>query len=385
MSRLKILTFLTLFALLLAFVPALAQEEARPPQFLYRDGARLVLVNAETGEAEVLADIYASQRDSFQWSPDGQYLRGMLNVGEGQIIQWCLNLYDVDAQMWLSDKPVACDVDEAVFSHDATRIAYAINDLRGTGNGILWVYEIASGTHIKLWETTDGSKFHPEGINNIAWSPNDQCLNFDRWGAMMGGNRNSLGIVCLEPGQPHFFTGGTGYYALYDPVWSPDDEWVLLVLQEEYVTSGSLPFTNHQGDLYLINAIDGQSYRLTHTPAKAETNVHWTADGEIAYDIQQLVRLTVNDAAQVEAPDPSEIVTPEPINPLDYPVGGVYRLPDGRIGAWISPTELTTPGDSSRTLHIGVANGVDYMALLPDNYENLNVIIGWRPTGAAGE
>ncbi len=42
------------------------------------------------------------------------------------------------------------------------------------------------------------------------------------------------------------------YYASYDPIWSPNGEWFLLRLKDEYAHTTALPITNDEGDLYLV-------------------------------------------------------------------------------------------------------------------------------------
>jgi hypothetical protein len=373
MPRLKILTSLTLFALLLMLTPALAQEEARPPQFLYRDGERLLLVTVQgdTAETLTLPGIEIGEGDRFEWSPDGRYLLALLDEG-GDWGRKCLNLYDVDAQRWLFDAPVACDADEAVFSHNGRWIAYAINDTETTGNGMLWLYDIIQAIDVKLWTTTEGSHVHWAGISNLEWSPNDECLTFTAWKNMGGGGRASLGIYCMETSQLHIVVGGDGYYATYDPIWSFDDEWILLVLQEEYHGIG-LSETNHQGDLYLIHAIDGQSYRLTYTPAEPELNVGWTEDGEIAFDVVHSVRLSINNAMQISAPSLESIETPAPPTPL---------RPLGSLPAPNSPYEVRIDNDVLSITNVeNRVRGDLFTDPLPENYSYFTVIIGWRPTG----
>lgn len=52
--------YLTVCALVLALTPARAQPEARPPQFLYRDGERLMLVTVEGDTAETQVELFAN-------------------------------------------------------------------------------------------------------------------------------------------------------------------------------------------------------------------------------------------------------------------------------------------------------------------------------------
>src|SRR5690606_3407466 len=132
----------------LTILPVSAQSESHPPQFLFRDGDRLVLVNGETGEAAELPHITATSSDYFEWSPDGKYLVVLLSSSVPYLK--CLNVYDVEMQEWLFDNPIACNVIDAKISHDATYFAYATQE---EYEGALWLYTRANGEIEQLFIT----------------------------------------------------------------------------------------------------------------------------------------------------------------------------------------------------------------------------------------
>jgi hypothetical protein len=92
------IAFLVGIVSLLMLLPATAQDELHPPQFLYRDENRLILLNGYTGEATELS-MEVADRDRFEWSPDGRYLLARLLNDEDS--RYCLNLYDVDLDVWV--------------------------------------------------------------------------------------------------------------------------------------------------------------------------------------------------------------------------------------------------------------------------------------------
>ena len=108
------------FYVLLSTMLVTAQDEPPAPQFLYRNENRLVLLNGYTGEAtELPFEVVGG--DHFTWSPDGRYLLALLQDDEPS--KYCLNLYDVDVQVWVYNKPIACAVGIANFSADGARRA----------------------------------------------------------------------------------------------------------------------------------------------------------------------------------------------------------------------------------------------------------------------
>lgn len=308
----------------LSMLPATAQDEAPPPQFLYRDENRLILVNGETGDWRQLPHIEATDWDHYEWSPNGEYLLALLGNSENYLK--CINLYDVDTQVWLYDEPIACNVEDAALSNDDTQLAYATSDRE---NGKLWLHTFNDSQTEELYRTSGGSRNYRTGINSIAWSPEDSYLTSVSYEMRAGGPENTLAIMHLRQGSHYTILGGdSGFYAIYEAIWSPDEVWFLLILQEEYVTSGTLPITYHQGDLYLIHSIDGEQYRLTYTPADSESNIRWTAEGNIEYDTRQHVTLSVEDAISIIAHPPETIVTPGRIDlptkcPDTYPARNI--------------------------------------------------------------
>jgi hypothetical protein len=270
------------------------QDELHPPQFLFRDGDHLILVNGETGDAVDLPDIEVEDTDQFEWSRNGEYLLALLGNSETHFK--CLNLYDVDEQVWLFDEPLACNVEDGAFSHDDTQLAYASNN---SINGALWIYTVEDAETRQLYVTSGGEELYPSGIDDINWSPTDSYLTFIEYHWLTGGTSNGLRFLNVERGTHYTLTGGFGYYANYYPIWSPDDQWFLTILQEEYATTAAMPYTNHRGGLYLVHAIDGETQRLTYSPADPETNIRWTEDGNIEFDTVEHVTLSVEDAMRI--------------------------------------------------------------------------------------
>jgi len=362
----------------LTILPVSAQSESHPPQFLFRDGDRLVLVNGETGEAAELPHITATSSDYFEWSPDGKYLVVLLSSSVPYLK--CLNVYDVEMQEWLFDNPIACNVIDAKISHDATYFAYATQE---EYEGALWLYTRANGEIEQLFITSGGDEILRNAIGVIDWSPNDQYLAFEHRDGAFGGSFNSLIVMHLESREFYSIVGARfGYYASYRPIWSPDDEWFLLVLQEEYVTSGMFPVTNHRGDLYLIRSHTGEQYRLTYTPTDEESNIRWLPNGAIAYDTVLHTTLSIEEAINIVEPPLESIITPEPLEPPERAFSSSYPAPNEGLFAWVVQSRSREEGSSTH-LNIGVQplspENTVFTASLPEDYQFTNVIIGWRP------
>jgi dipeptidyl aminopeptidase/acylaminoacyl peptidase len=359
-----------------------AQNVPPAPQFLYRNENRLVLVNGYTGEATELP-IDVKGADYFRWSPDGRYLLALLQ-DEG--IRSCLNLYDVDARVWVYNKPISCGVEGAIFSKDGARIVYSSNN---GNNGTLWLHTLADGINQELYRTSGGDDLYPTGISDIQWSPTETYLSFVGYHCITGGILNTFVVLNVESKNHFTVYGADPYYAYYHPIWSKDDRWFLVVLKEEYVTGGVIAFTNHQGDVYLVNAENGDEYRLTYTPADLKYDIHWEDDGSISFStlIAQNSTFTLEQAMNVEVVPSEFIVAPEPIDSDEFASNikknSAMVSPDPNFGAWVSETQAEQ-GERITELKIGSIPSSDRTAQfsvpISESYQYSNILIGWRPS-----
>lgn len=202
----------------------------------------------------------------------------------------------------------------------------------------------------------------------------------------MGGSINTLILMNTESHDYVEVYAPNSYYASYTPIWSADDHWFLIRLQDQYVSSGALPMTNHEGDVYLVNSDTGEKYRLSYTPADYEYDVHWTDEGEIAFTTYESIihqsNYTIDQAMTVPEVPAEDIVWPEPVDEDEYLTdwfAGVLRSPDPNIGAW-DDTVWTPEEDHVRVLHIGgllaIAPEAEFSLPLSESHE----LIGWRPS-----
>lgn len=175
------------------------------------------------------------------------------------------------------------------------------------------------------------------------------------------------------------------YYASYDPIYSEDERWFLIILKDEYIISKALPFTNHQGDVYLVNSETGQKHRITYTPAVLETDIHWIENGNIAFTevIYAEHELTLEEAMNVEPVPKEAIVAPEYFDEEGFydPFEGVLVSPDPTIGAWTA-SNLLEKGIYAHELSIGDIYGKSRTPSFTITFEASirDVVIGWRPS-----
>ncbi|MBC8099853.1 MAG: hypothetical protein H7Y11_10455 [Armatimonadetes bacterium] len=360
-----------------------AQAETPAPQFLYRRENRLVLLNGYTGEATELP-LDVGDFDTFVWSPDGKYLLALLDDDKGY--RRCLNLYDVDAQAWVASAPISCGVSVAVFSADGTQIAYAYDD---TINATLRLYNLADETSQELYRTTNNDAFYSAGLSSIQWSPTKTYLTFVEYQEITGGSLNTFVVMNFESRDYVTLSAPATYYASYDPIWSADDGWFLIRLKAEYVTSGSVALTNHQGDVYLINSATGEQYRLTYSPGSYEHDVRWLDNGSINIALTVLSRqdltYTIEQATRVEEVPFESIVMPEPFDVENFynPKVNITISPDNGLGAWVAINRAQQT-DSMYELKIGniidTAFTANFAVPLPANYASSSILIGWRPS-----
>ncbi len=375
---------LLLIGLCLLFLPVFvaAQDEPPAPTFLYREENRLLLLDGYTGETTELPFEVAAQ-DRFEWSPDGKYLLARFRNDEDY--SYCLNLYEIGIQKWISDEGISCDAQGAKFSSDGTQLIYSTID---GDNAVLWQYSPEDEQSHEIYRTTEGSELRPNGIDDFQWSPTETYFTFIHYYQIMGGTLNNLVVMNMETMSHIIVNAPSSYYASYSPVWSADDSWFLITLKENYVTSGTLPFTNHLGDVYLVNTETGDQYRLTYTPATYEQDVRWTEDGHIAFDFmvvtEHALTFTTEQAMNIEPIPSEEIVWPEPVDAEDYfPVSNQNHMlsPDPNHAAWVLAS--TTDGNNIYELNIGSILGgfTPYFSIpLPEDYLYKNILIGWRPS-----
>ncbi|MBK8028288.1 MAG: hypothetical protein IPK17_02020 [Chloroflexi bacterium] len=366
---------LLLFLLITPFT--LTAQDAHPPQFLYRDGDQLVLVSitGDTSEAVPLPTISVGGNDQIRWSPDGRSLL-TLTASDGRLFSYCLNVYDVERLRWMYEAPIACHVREAQFAHDSSTIAFSVD--MGE-NEQLWLYKLADDTAVMVTETTNGITGFEAYVVRLRWSPTDKYLLWEQIKDMMGGGSSTLYVRDLTNNFTYTIIAGfDGYYASYNPIWSPDEEWFLLGLREEYIR------TNHKGDVYLVHAIDGTLHRITYTPAEEEWNLRWTDDGHIGFDVVHSRYLSLEDALGIPETEIDAALEPAPYDPRVLAV--LSRFPDrvSKLDGWIVSTGESIDNPARLILYIGdfTANWEQlFSAELPRDYRTDTGIIGWRPTG----
>lgn len=356
--------------ILLTTVFVRAQDALPAPQFLFRRDDRLILLDGYTGETSELP-FTVTALDRFTWSPDGRYLLALLREEDGR--SPCLNLYDVDALTWIDEQPVSCGVGEAIFSSDSTHIAYSTSD---EINGTLWQFDLAVAASQQIYQTTIGSDLNPSGIRHLKWSPTESYLTFIHYDMTWGGPLNYLIVMSASQHTNISLNAPNTFYADYDPIWSADDAWFLVILQDQYMMGGA-PATNQEGDVYVVNAESGERVRLTYTPTVRERYVHWTDDGGIAYSvfIEQKTTLTLDEALDTPEVPASEIVTPEPPDPQVHfnPAGDGMISPDPNVSARVS-----SDGHSQTLLYISGYN--DFTISIADPSIEPFILIGWRPS-----
>lgn len=355
-----------------------AQDEPPAPQYLYRDGNHLILVNGYTGEMTQLP-IEVGELDRFRWSSDGRYLLAFIRE-EGRF-GFCFNLYDVDILAWVYDEPISCGVQTTLFTMDMTQLYFGTSNEDSTAS--LWQFDLANETREELYRTFEGTFTFPDGMSSLEFSPMGTYLTFIHYHQISGGTLNRLVVMNVE--SRDFFTvyAPDTFYASYHPIWSDDDEWFLITMKDRSATSSTLPVTNHEGDVYLFSSETGGSYRLTFTPTVYERDVRWTDDGRIAFTevIERNVTYTIEEAQNIVATPSESIDQPEPFDGDEIydPLRAVTVSPDANVGAWV-----TSPPQQGGDLNIGydlLGSRTSIVSIpLPPGYEYQNILIGWRPS-----
>jgi len=214
-----------------------SQNNTPAPQFLYRSRNHLVLVNGYTGESTELP-IEVTDQDKFVWSPDGKYIQASLYVEKKGL---CLNLYDPDKQAWVYSQPIACGVQEALFSRDSSRIFYSTYEQsHDQTNSKMWVYNLQDETRREVYGMSSSKQaLFGYTFINLKWSPTSTYLTFESSQFALSGNNVSLVIVNVETGKSVTLNAPSIYDATYNPIWSSDDHWFVLILKDQYASLGA--------------------------------------------------------------------------------------------------------------------------------------------------
>lgn len=395
----SLLNFILLFTGLYILVSPVQSQEATPEplawELIYRDGDQIMLLKILQDYSSVVeplpgADSAFSGRLTL--SPSGDYLIAIY-ANAPQPSPYCLNLYDLQRREWMYVSPINCGVTEALFTPDETQIVYAAQ-MQDTLAAELRLFTLDDQRHEVLYRldndenpiivTTTGTPLYGRSIHSLGWSPTGTYLTFTSQIDIMGGGINYLRVMNFDTREQHYIF--SAYYGSYDPIWSPTDNWFLITLQDQYVTSGTFPFTNHKGDLYLVNSSTGDQQRITFTPAVIEYNIQWIDDERFSYDLAftETFELTTADAANIVPPDLDTIVQPEPAEPEDFGFGTARGLLSGDDYLQAFTTERRENDQQICNLIVDFA---DYRSLEPvfetpiDTIfcADYNVIIGWTP------
>ncbi len=393
----KLFALLTGLLLIVLSHPAQAQTEIPEidaPQFLYRHGETLILVDSLVNHlppaaGRILPGVTAGKDDHFEWSHNGQFLLVEQSIASEVQPYYCLNVYSLAEQKLLYDEYLGCDIGDATFSNNSTQLAFSTLAKDGL-SAVLWLHNLNSETTknaftATLSTRTDDGKYlleplYGKGISEIRWSQTDQHVSFITSGQENGDQFNILQTLDIHSlshryVNMRFYPNLSVFYATYDPVWSPDNSWLLMRIRQSYPPYGYRGHADDQGDLYLFNNETNELSRLTYTPAEEEIAPHWTENGEIAFGIVEDVALTIDDALQIQPPD--DIATPEVIHPQ-------HLLPNCiGMSETIDPTwkaEVCPPNDGSDTYTFDISGWGDitYSVELSSGDYN-NVLIGWRP------
>ncbi len=353
------------------------QGEPSAPQFLLRQGNDLILIDGYTGET-INIPVDLSEQDRIEWSPDGTYL--IIETYTEDTFHPCINLYDVDMSEWLSSEPIACAVKNALLYENDTQLVYITTDY---ANDALWHFDLNSGLTEKLYETTTGDEIYNDGISNLEWSPYGNYLILRLFESSMSGGHSSLLVMNIDTYDYIILQAPNTYYATYAPVWSLDEEWILLVLKELYFISFDTPIDNHKGDLYLINTQNGEQHRLTYTPSIEEKNIHWTENGEIAFTevLTNDILLTLDEAQSIETVSADEIIPSEIEESFPVEKQWISYSADPAISAWYS-NWIDDNNNPVYLLTIGtyIPENIVFTVSSSEQLQTDNIAIGWRPT-----
>ena len=357
----------------------LAQNDPPAPQFLLRQDNQLLLIDGYTGDTTEL-DLILLDGDTVEWSPDGTYL--IIRSDREDTYLQCLNLYAVDAMKWVTEESISCDLNlrAVLMSADDSQLLYITTD---TQNDALWFFDVATKSTRKLFETTEGDEAYNDGLARLEWSPAAKYVTFDQYESIMGGARNSLVVMDMATFNYFLVQAPRLYYADYNPIWSADDAWFLIMLKDVYQVSSTIGAPEQLGDVYLVNLQSEEKIRLTFTPGVEERDIHWTDEGEIAFTevLMNDVVLTLDDAQNIEPVPEEDIIHPEAVSIPQFGKYWMARSPDPGISAWYG-FDVDEDGGRRYKLTIGTyqPENIVFTTTSDQQLQTDAIAIGWRPT-----
>lgn len=349
------------FLLLIIVAPSPTKAQEHPPQLLYRKDDLLYLADAATGETSSLPNVKANGFSRWFWSPNGRYLLGLLRERGYS----ALRVYDIEQEQYLNDAYIeapAYALNSATWSPDSQMISYSINN---QFYGELWLLELNTGERSLLYRSPKSDI--GSAVYGQWWSPSGSQLLFEDSQQIIGGSINNLRLINRFGGEAIYLHGE--YYAFYDPVWSSDGNWILLTLYDTYFAGYGFK-SSERGDVYVYNAKEAKSYRVTYTPYIPENQLSWSPDNrEIQFTSQNRVYTValeniLNDAS-LEIPMRSEYFSQTfPFAHYEFPTPSpdrsLFLYLDKRFNIFVTDTNFCCP------------RRIDRVAILAD-------LIGWRP------
>lgn len=372
-----------LFLLGIVLTVTQAQENISEPakELLYREGNHLYLLNSESGESRQLTGLETRFLNRWEWSPDGRYLAEL--VTDNQESGYFLRIYDVEQQAWLDNVNLFVAYSHAFkWSPDSKTIAYSYNQ---AGQGSLRLFDLVTGEARIIYENPAPI---PGDLNfwgvggGIWWAPDGKHLLSIDFYNISGGSDNYITLTKLNGDKQQLYGQ---YYAAYRPIWSPDGQWFLVILEKNYFSRTIEGYVTaddgEYGDLYLYN-VDGSQYRITTTPASAETFIHWSADGAQFFFASQNTLNSVkikNVHKGSSTPIPVDIEFTAPIVPKFFPYYEATWSQDGRQLAYLRGTDANT-----YQLFIIKQEGLVIVETMLAVLKHDAELIGWRPVNRQG-
>jgi hypothetical protein len=262
------LFFITIFFTIFVASPTRASLSEDRDELLFRKDGKLYLVDVTAGISVHLREIQSDFSDYWYWSPDGNYLMGM--VEDGQIADYprSLHIYDVENTAWIEGINIGLGFSSNLaWLPDSKRFSYGIDHKNWAE---IRIHDLESGLDKALYTSPESYNIYGDGVGQQWWSPDGMHLLFTTYVGGMAGSTNSLYVAKSDGTGMSMIT--SAYYGTYYSVWSPDGKWFLLSMRGDYTDS------NSHGDLYLYSAAGGSALRLTSTPDFSEFNYHWSSD-----------------------------------------------------------------------------------------------------------
>ena len=290
----RLIIFVLMMILICARVQAKAQEfcNSSSAAIIYENGNAIYQFNVDTQENNQLSTLRLGDEDRLAWDNLSNEDFVLIERRDSNGIAG-IDIYNLASQEHLNvSLPV--NASSIAISPNGEQIAFTrlieLDDFSYESE--LWIYEVATQYTRPIYRAVSLSTNDLFGVSivQLEWSPDGQKLliNEQHVLALSAPLQGKQVLVLLDVSTYRSRILFDTWYGNHDFEWSPTSQWILVSVRYEVFTNEIV------SDLYILNANDKSSFKVTFTPEVGEFDLRWTTDGKfILYQEQPNHRVTI--------------------------------------------------------------------------------------------